>query len=49
MSPSPLTVRPDTKMTEAEAKMQEARVQCLIVVDDNQHVCGVVQIFQPVS
>ncbi|HCP17952.1 MAG TPA: KpsF/GutQ family sugar-phosphate isomerase [Alphaproteobacteria bacterium] len=49
MSPNPLTVRPETKITEAEAKMQEARVQCLIVVDDKQHVCGVVQIFQPIS
>lgn len=49
MSPSPLTISPDAKMAEAEAKMQEARVQCLVVMDDKLHVCGVVQIFQPAS
>lgn len=49
MSPSPLSVMPDAKMAEAEAKMQEARVQCLIVMDNQHHVCGVVQIFQPVT
>ncbi len=47
MSPSPLSIMPDAKMAEAEAKMQEARVQCLIVMDNQHHVCGVVQIFQP--
>ena len=49
MSPSPLSIMPDAKMAEAEAKMQEARVQCLIVMDNQHHVCGVVQIFQPVK
>ncbi len=49
MSPSPLSIMPDAKMAEAEAKMQEARVQCLIVMDNQHHVCGVVQIFQPVT
>jgi CBS domain-containing protein len=36
-------------MADAEAKMQEARVQCLVVMDDQQIVRGIVQIFQPVS
>jgi arabinose-5-phosphate isomerase len=49
MSPSPLSIMPDAKMAEAEAKMQEDRVQCLIVMDNQHHVCGVVQIFQPVT
>ncbi len=49
MSPSPLSIMPEAKMAEAEAKMQEARVQCLIVMDNQHHVCGVVQIFQPVT
>jgi arabinose-5-phosphate isomerase len=49
MSPSPLSIMPDAKMAEADAKMQEARVQCLIVMDNQHHVCGVVQIFQPVT
>ena len=49
MSPSPLSIMPEAKMAEAEAKMQEARVQCLIVMDNQHHVCGVVQIFQPVK
>ena len=51
MSPNPLTTTPNTRMADAEAKMQEARVQCLVVLDDTegatQNVCGVVQIFQP--
>ncbi|MDA8675319.1 KpsF/GutQ family sugar-phosphate isomerase [Alphaproteobacteria bacterium] len=49
MSPSPLSIMPEAKMAEAEAKMQEARVQCLIVMDNQHYVCGVVQIFQPVT
>lgn len=49
MSPSPLSIMPDAKMAEAEAKMQEDRVQCLIVMNNQHHVCGVVQIFQPVT
>jgi arabinose-5-phosphate isomerase len=49
MSPSPLTTTPETRMADAEAKMQEARVQCLVVIDDQQIVRGIVQIFQPVS
>jgi arabinose-5-phosphate isomerase len=49
MSPSPLTTTPETRMADAEAKMQEARVQCLVVMDDQQIVRGIVQIFQPVS
>jgi arabinose-5-phosphate isomerase len=49
MSPSPLTTTPDTRMADAEAKMQEARVQCLVVLDDAQTVRGIVQIFQPAS
>jgi len=49
MSPSPLTTTPDTRMVDAEAKMQEARVQCLVVLDDQQTVRGIVQIFQPAS
>ena len=36
MSPNPLTTTPNTRMADAEAKMQEARVQCLVVLDETQ-------------
>jgi arabinose-5-phosphate isomerase len=44
MTADPLTVRPDTSMGDAEQRMQEARIQCLVVTDDGKTV-GVVQIF----
>ena len=40
-----LTIAPDARMAEAEERMQEARVQCLVVVDGAGAVVGVVQIF----
>ena len=45
-SPSPLTIAGDLLMADAEARMQESRVQCLVVTDDNGRVEGVVQIFE---
>ena len=45
-SPIPLTIGPDEMMDAAEAKMLEARVQCLVVVNDAGHVDGVIQVFQ---
>ena len=45
MTTSALTIRPEARMTEAEEKMLEARVQCLVVVDDAGQVVGVVQIY----
>ena len=53
MTANPLTIKPDASMGEAEDRMQEARIQCLIVADDHDvsggsisgHVVGVVQIF----
>jgi arabinose-5-phosphate isomerase len=44
MTADPLTIKPDAKMGEAEQRMQEARIQCLVVTDDSG-VVGVVQIF----
>ena len=40
-----LTIAPDANMGEAEKRMQEARVQCLVVVDHQSRVVGVLQIF----
>ena len=34
MTASPLTIKPDASMGEAEDRMQEARIQCLIVAED---------------
>jgi arabinose-5-phosphate isomerase len=45
MTASALTIRPDANMGEAEQRMQEARIQCLVVSDDGGAVVGVVQIF----
>jgi arabinose-5-phosphate isomerase len=45
-STSPLTISGDLLMADAEAKMLEARVQCLVVTDDDGHVDGVIQIFE---
>jgi arabinose-5-phosphate isomerase len=44
MTADPLTIKPDVRMGEAEQRMQEARIQCLVVADDTG-VVGVVQIF----
>ena len=40
-----LTSAPDANLGEAEKRMQEARVQCLVVVDHQSRVVGVLQIF----
>ena len=45
-SADPLTITPDAMMAEAEEKMLEARVQCLVVVDDQAAVVGILQIFE---
>jgi arabinose-5-phosphate isomerase len=45
-SSSPLTINADQMMADAEARMQESRVQCLVVTDASDHVVGVVQIFE---
>jgi CBS domain-containing protein len=39
-------VRADEMMADAESKMLEARVQCLVVVNDVGHVEGVIQIYE---
>jgi CBS domain-containing protein len=33
-------------MVDAEARMQESRVQCLVVTNDDGHVEGIIQIFE---
>ena len=45
-SPTPLTIGPDQLMADAEARMQESRVQCLVVTGESGHVEGIVQIFE---
>ncbi|MEL0042974.1 MAG: CBS domain-containing protein, partial [Candidatus Puniceispirillum sp.] len=45
-SPKPLTAHPDEMMADAEARMLESRVQCLVVVDDAGAVVGVIQIYE---
>jgi arabinose-5-phosphate isomerase len=45
-STSPLTIGADQLMADAEARMQESRIQCLVVTDVADRVVGVVQIFE---
>ena len=45
-SASPLTIDGAQLMADAEARMQESKVQCLVVTDADGHVEGVVQIFE---
>lgn len=45
MNPTPLTIDAELMMAEAEEKMLEARVQCLVVLDKAGHFCGIVQIY----
>ena len=45
MTEAPLTIKPDATMGEAEQRMHDARVQCLVVADDDSAIVGVVQIF----
>ena len=45
-SPNSLTIAGDLLMADAEARMQEARVQCLVVTEADGRVEGVVQIFE---
>ena len=45
MNTKPLTIEADVMMAEAEEKMLEARVQCLVVLDKTGQFCGIVQIF----
>jgi arabinose-5-phosphate isomerase len=45
-SADPLTIAPDAMMSDAEEKMLEARIQCLVVVDDEAGVVGILQIFE---
>ena len=42
----PLTIGPDEMMDAAEAKMLESRVQCLVVVNNVDHVDGVIQVYE---
>ena len=42
----PLTIGQDVLMADAEAKMLEARVQCLVVVNVTGAVVGVIQIYE---
>lgn len=45
-SASPLTISPDAMMADAEEKMFEARVQCLVVTAADGHVEGIIQIYE---
>ena len=45
-SADPLSIAPDAMMNEAEEKMLEARIQCLVVKDDQAVVVGILQIFE---
>ena len=45
-STTPLTIGADEMMATAEARMQESRVQCLVVTDGDGNVEGIIQIYE---
>lgn len=49
MTPDALVIRDDERFAVAEEKMQRAKVNALIVVNDSREVCGVLQIFDIAS
>lgn len=44
-TPNPLTISADVMMAEAEEKMFAAKIQCLVVTNDDGQVIGVLQIY----
>lgn len=44
-TPSPKMIHPDEKLIEAEKMMTRHKVNSLLVVDDNRHLVGVIQIY----
>lgn len=41
----PKTIHPDSKLIDAERRMTQHKVNSLLVVDDNRHLVGVIQIY----
>lgn len=46
MTRTPKTVRPDTKISDIEALMNRCKIHCVLVVDDQQRLLGVVDSFR---
>lgn len=46
MTRSPKTVRPDAKISEIEALMNRCKIHCVLVIDDAQHLLGIVDSFR---
>lgn len=44
-TPSPKMIHPDEKLIEAEKMMTHNKINSLLVVDDNKHLLGVIQIY----
>lgn len=45
MTISPITITPDTMLVDAEALMLEKKIKALIVADQNNHLSGILEIF----
>ena len=45
MTTNPLTITKDKLMIDAKNKMLEAKVQALVVTDENNYIQGVIQIY----
>ena len=45
MTANPLTITKDKLMIDAKNKMLEAKVQALVVTDENNYIQGVIQIY----
>lgn len=45
MTKSPITITPDTMLVDAEALMLEKKIKALIVADKDNHIAGILEIF----
>ena len=45
MTTNPLTITKDKLMIDAKNKMLEAKIQALVVTDENNYIQGVIQIY----
>jgi arabinose-5-phosphate isomerase len=46
MTPNPVTIREDATVTEAETRMQRLRLKALIVLNSEERVSGVIEVFK---
>lgn len=46
MNPSPITMRPNSLAAEVYQLMQEKKITCIVITDEQRHVLGIIQMHQ---